>query len=112
MALATTLTLFFFLLFHTSLAVTYDVMTFGAKPDGVTDSTKAFQAAWSAACGSTQAAAINVPNGRFLVGSIVFNGDSCKNNAITITIKGTLVAPGDYNVLGNAENLSLIHIST
>ncbi|GLT73679.1 hypothetical protein SLA2020_455180 [Shorea laevis] len=104
MALATTLTLFFFLLFHTSLAVTYNVMTFGAKPDGVTDSTKAFQAAWNAACGSTQAAAINVPTGRFLVGSIVFNGDSCKNNAITFTIKGTLVAPGDYNVLANAEN--------
>ncbi|GLT92808.1 hypothetical protein SLE2022_106240 [Rubroshorea leprosula] len=97
------LALLFFLSFNSSFAGTYNVITYGAKADGVTDTTNAFNAAWIAACGSIEAATIFVPGGRFLVGSnMVFNGGSCKSSDITITIKGTLVAPGDYNVLGNA----------
>uniref|UniRef100_A0A803M5K6 Polygalacturonase n=1 Tax=Chenopodium quinoa TaxID=63459 RepID=A0A803M5K6_CHEQI len=80
----------------------YNVATFGAKPDGKTDSTKAFVDAWAAACGSTGRPTIHVPQGRFFIGNaITFNGARCKNKGVNFDIKGTLVAPSNYRVLGN-----------
>ncbi|KAK3444320.1 LOW QUALITY PROTEIN: hypothetical protein EUGRSUZ_H01886, partial [Eucalyptus grandis] len=81
-------------------AAEYDVVSLGAKPDGVTDSTRAFVGAWLAACGSEKPAMISVPPGRFLVGGATFNGP-CKNNAIRWHIQGVITAPTDYSVLGN-----------
>ncbi|KAF7851384.1 hypothetical protein BT93_L4055 [Corymbia citriodora subsp. variegata] len=81
--------------------VQYNVVSLGAKADGKTDSSKAFLSAWTSACGSTSAATIYVPQGRFLVQSASFNGQ-CNNSAITVHIDGTLIAPSDYNVNGNA----------
>ncbi|KAJ0035969.1 hypothetical protein Pint_26313 [Pistacia integerrima] len=86
-----------------SSPVTYDVVSLGAKADGKTDSTQAFLAAWTKSCGSTEAATIYVPQGRFLLGKVEFKGE-CKNNDITVRIDGTLVSPSDYNVIGNADN--------
>ncbi|KAL2506147.1 Pectin lyase-like superfamily protein [Abeliophyllum distichum] len=82
----------------------YNVQNFGAKPDGKTDSTKAFLSAWSSACASTQPANIYVPPGRYFLSAATFAGQSCKNPAIIIRIDGTLVAPSDYNVNGNSGN--------
>lgn len=82
---------------------TYNVVSLGAKGDGRSDSTKAFMSAWDKACGSTNPAVILVPAGRFLLKNVVFSG-KCKNNAITFRIAGTLVAPSDYRVIGNAGN--------
>ncbi|XP_021752589.1 polygalacturonase-like [Chenopodium quinoa] len=80
----------------------YNVATFGAKPDGKTDSTKAFVDAWAAACGSTGRPTIHVPQGRFFISNaITFNGARCKNKGVNFNIKGTLVAPSNYRVLGN-----------
>ncbi|KAI4297002.1 hypothetical protein L6164_036914 [Bauhinia variegata] len=97
----------FLLLASLSLAeakgVTYNVVSFGAKPDGKTDSSKAFLSAWAKACDSNAPAAIYVPPGRFLLGQLVFKGQ-CSSKAISITIDGTLVAPSDYRVIGNAGN--------
>ncbi|KAL2344663.1 hypothetical protein Fmac_005948 [Flemingia macrophylla] len=84
-------------------AATYNVVNFGAKSDGKTDSTKAFLNAWSKACASTIPASIYVPQGRFLLKSATFKGQ-CANKAISIIIDGTLVAPSDYRVTGNAVN--------
>ncbi|KAL5059882.1 hypothetical protein RYX36_031486, partial [Vicia faba] len=81
---------------------TYDVTEFGAKPDGITDSTKAFLNAWAKACGSPYPASIYVPRGRFLLGTATFSG-TCTNKAISITIDGTLVASSDYCVTGKAD---------
>ncbi|RDY08917.1 hypothetical protein CR513_06793, partial [Mucuna pruriens] len=81
-------------------AATYNVVDFGAKPDGKTDSTKAFLNAWSKACASANPASIYVPQGRFLLGGVRFGGQ-CGNKAITLTIDGTLVAPSDYKIDGN-----------
>jgi len=78
----------------------YDVVSLGAKPDGVTDSTRAFVGSWLAACSSEKPATISVPPGRFLVGGATFSGP-CKNNAIRWQIEGVIKAPADYNVLGN-----------
>lgn len=90
---------------HSSSAATnYNVLSFGAKGDGVTDSTQAFLNAWAAACGSTESTTIYVPKGTYLLGSsVAFKGD-CKSSDIKILIDGTLVAPLDYNVLGEADN--------
>ncbi|KAK7251959.1 hypothetical protein RIF29_35590 [Crotalaria pallida] len=87
----------------TAKAATYNVVNFGAKPNGQTDSTEAFLSAWSKACASASPTAIYVPQGRFLLRSVVFRGQ-CANKAISITIDGTLVAPSDYRVIGNAGN--------
>ncbi|KAJ0035673.1 hypothetical protein Pint_24954 [Pistacia integerrima] len=86
-----------------SAATNYNVLSFGAKGNGVTDSTQAFSKAWVAACGSTESTTIYVPKGRYLLGSMTFKGD-CKNTDITMRIDGTLVAPSDYHVLAQADN--------
>lgn len=80
----------------------YNVQRFGANPDGKSDCTKAFLSAWDAACASTQPANIYVPPGRYLLRNVNINGRLCKNKAINIRIDGTLVAPSDYNVIGNS----------
>lgn len=99
--LAAILTMFYTISLAT--AAKYSVLNYGAKSDGRTDSTKAFLAAWTQACGSTKPTTLYVPRGKFLLGNVVFNGP-CKNNAILVFIAGTLVAPSDYRVIGNAEN--------
>lgn len=81
---------------------TFNVQTYGAKSDGKTDCTKAFLNAWGAACATTAPATIYVPPGRFLLRNAYFAGNQCKNTAITIRIDGTLVAPSDYNAIGNS----------
>ncbi|KAM6567743.1 hypothetical protein CsatA_026871 [Cannabis sativa] len=79
------------------------LMGFGAKPNGLTDSTDAFLRAWEAACASTHDTLIYVPKGRYLLRPLVFKGP-CKSPHITFRIDGTLVAPQDYRVLGRAQN--------
>ncbi|KAF2325593.1 hypothetical protein GH714_030860 [Hevea brasiliensis] len=81
----------------------YNVLNYGATPDGITDSTEAFLAAWTQACGSINPATVYVPTGRFFLRNVVFQGP-CKNNAILFRIDATLVAPSDYRVIGNAGN--------
>ncbi|KAL0896429.1 hypothetical protein Bca101_080390 [Brassica carinata] len=90
-----------FLLMRTSLAAnSYNVVNFGAKPDGHTDSTKAFLSAWQAACRSAARATVMVPRGSFLLKSVEFRGP-CRSR-ITFQIDGTVVAPSDYRGLGNS----------
>ncbi|KAJ9173937.1 hypothetical protein P3X46_017020 [Hevea brasiliensis] len=84
-------------------AARYNVLNYGAKPDGRTDSTQAFLAAWTQACESIMAATVHVPPGRFFLQNVAFQGP-CKNNAILFRVHGTLVAPSDYTVIGNTEN--------
>ncbi|XP_038683056.1 polygalacturonase-like [Tripterygium wilfordii] len=76
-----------------------NVMSYGARPDGNTDSSKALSSAWALACASTSPTTIYVPQGRFFLGNVLFKGP-CKNNAIFFRIDGTLVAPS-YNTAPN-----------
>ena len=82
--------------------LTFDIVSLGAKPDGKTDASFALQTAWTKACGSSTPATIYVPNGTFYVKSGSFNGP-CENNAITISINGTLVASSDMTVLAHTK---------
>ncbi|PWA48065.1 pectin lyase-like superfamily protein [Artemisia annua] len=60
----------------------FNVRHFGAKGDGTTDDTKAFQAAWLAAC-KLEASTMVVPKGSvFLVKPISFSGSNCKSNIV------------------------------
>lgn len=81
----------------------YNVLRFRAKGNGVTDSTQAFTEAWAAACASAGSTTTYVRKGRYVLGSLAFKGD-CKGWDITFRIDGTLVAPADYQVLGQANN--------
>lgn len=91
----------------------YNVINFGAKPNSEKDSSDAISSAWKAAChvatNSLVPPTIYVPKGRYLIGNaLVFSGHNCKpilkNKGIILRIEGTLVAPVDYMVLGNAMN--------
>ncbi|KAK9288838.1 hypothetical protein L1049_017304 [Liquidambar formosana] len=90
----------FFMAFFQSSNAAYNVVSYGARPDGQTDSTQAFQRAWTATCSSRLPATFYVPGGKFLIRSVVFGGP-CMNR-ILVQIDGTLVAPSNYWNLGNS----------
>ncbi|PPS02435.1 hypothetical protein GOBAR_AA18234 [Gossypium barbadense] len=103
-SLSIILFLFFILPINSTSALTkYNVLNFGAKPNGKTDTTKAFLMAWKAACASADSTIIYVPKGRYLLGSMAFQG-GCKSPQIIFRIDGTLVAPQDYRVLGKSTD--------
>uniref|UniRef100_A0A7N0U797 Polygalacturonase n=1 Tax=Kalanchoe fedtschenkoi TaxID=63787 RepID=A0A7N0U797_KALFE len=85
----------------------YNVVNFGAKPNGRTDSTQAFLKAWASACASTSPSTVYVPKGDFLVNAISLNGP-CKNR-ISFQMDGTLLAPSDYKVLATSGYWVLFH---
>ncbi|KAK6930416.1 Glycoside hydrolase, family 28 [Dillenia turbinata] len=78
----------------------YNVVSYGAKSDGKTDSTKAFLKAWASACASVKSSTLYVPRGTFLMKAVVFKGP-CKNK-ITVQIDGSIVAPSEYRALGTS----------
>nr|DAD33000.1 TPA_asm: hypothetical protein HUJ06_011851 [Nelumbo nucifera] len=69
----------------------FDVLSFGAIGDGVTDDTPAFKMAWDAAC-QAESATLLVPNGySFMIQSTIFTGP-CENGFV-FQIEGTLMPP-------------------
>ncbi|XP_072960359.1 polygalacturonase-like [Typha angustifolia] len=90
------LLLFLFFSFFTATHAAYNVLDFGAKPDGRTDAKKAFLKAWAAACGAAKPAMVHVPSGRYFVSQAIFLGP-CKNNKIRVFIDGTILAPTGNN---------------
>lgn len=70
---------------------TFNVKSYGAKGDGVTDDTEAFQLAWQAAC-RVESAVVLVPAGYgFMIQSTMFHGP-CKDG-MTFQVDGVLLAP-------------------
>ncbi|XP_030449383.1 polygalacturonase At1g48100 [Syzygium oleosum] len=80
-------------------SATFNVLDFGAKGDGSTDDTKAFEDAWAAAC-KVEASMMIVPaEYAFLVGPISFSGPYCQAN-ILFQLDGTIVAPTENEAWG------------
>ncbi|CAH9097135.1 unnamed protein product [Cuscuta epithymum] len=78
----------------------FNVLDFGAKGDGETDDTKAFQATWGAAC-KVEASKVMVPSEHvFLVGPTSFSGPYCQHN-IVFQLDGTIIAPTDSKAWGS-----------
>lgn len=76
---------------------TVSVKSHGAKGDGKSDDTNAFEKAWDEACSSSGAVFLVPENKQYLLRQIRFEGP-CKA-AMTVQIKGTLLASddrGDY----------------
>ncbi|KAJ8622933.1 hypothetical protein MRB53_031462 [Persea americana] len=86
---------------HTdSDSTVFNVIDFGAKGDGATDDTKAFQAAWAAAC-KVEASTMMVPSKfKFFVGPISFSGPYCQQN-IVFQLDGTIIAPSNTKAWGS-----------
>ncbi|XP_004244826.1 polygalacturonase-like [Solanum lycopersicum] len=79
----------------------YNVVNFGAKGDGKTDSTAPFLRAWMSACSSTSPSNVYVPKGTYLIRPVTFTGP-CRSR-IEFRNDGTIVAPVDYNVIGGSN---------
>ncbi|MFS7972166.1 putative glycosidase [Helianthus anomalus] len=69
---------------------TFNVLSYGALPNRITDSTKAFLGAWYDACGREGGGRVLVPQGTYMIDSVVFAGP-CKG-PIDFIIKGSLEA--------------------
>lgn len=75
----------------------FNIVSYGAKPDGQTDSSESLTSAWHAACTSTSSSStIYVPAGTFLIKPVTFNGP-CNTNHIIFQIDGTLIASSSYS---------------
>lgn len=103
------LLIMFFNLVALAAPLTFNIVDFGAKPNNAeTDSSKAFQLAWMRACSSSRPTSIYVPKAKFYIRSATLNGP-CNNNAITIHIDGTLIAPSDFHLTANSQNWIIFH---
>ncbi|CAI0386305.1 unnamed protein product [Linum tenue] len=80
-------------------SLTFNVRDFGATGDGKCDDTKAFQAAWAAACKVERSVMLVPEKYQFLVGPISFSGPYCQKG-ITFQVDGTIVAPMNSNAWG------------
>lgn len=80
-----------------SQRIVFNVNTYGAKADGKTDNSKAFAAAWTAACASSQASIVYVPKAKYLLNPVAFTGP-CKNNNMTFQLVGGLFASTNNNL--------------
>ncbi|KAI4349873.1 hypothetical protein L6164_010419 [Bauhinia variegata] len=70
----------------------FNVRSFGAVGDGVSDDTQAFKLAWDTACQAEESATLLVPNGYiFMIQSCIFTGP-CKS-VLTFQIDGNIVPP-------------------
>ncbi|XP_043721194.1 exopolygalacturonase-like [Telopea speciosissima] len=81
----------------------FNVLTYGAKPDGRTDNTQAFMKTWVAACHWKGKARFLVPLGTFLVGPVIFAGPCVGPPPIIVQILGTVKAVVDISEYESPE---------
>ncbi|XP_020594547.1 exopolygalacturonase-like, partial [Phalaenopsis equestris] len=94
-----------------NLTKTFNVKHYGAVSDGKSDSAKAFQKAWDDACGwEGLKPKVLIPEGRFLVGSLVFQGP-CKGRKVVVQVKGYVVSQADLNAYKTHDWISFRYIN-
>ncbi|GFY83136.1 pectin lyase-like superfamily protein [Actinidia rufa] len=81
-------------------SATFSVLDYGARGNGNTDDTKAFEAAWADAC-KVAASTMLVPSGSvFLVKPVSFSGPDCESN-IVFQLDGKIMAPTSSEAWGS-----------
>ncbi|GAB2266697.1 hypothetical protein Dimus_001691 [Dionaea muscipula] len=80
----------------------FNVLSYGAKPDGKTDNVEAFMEAWRAACHHPGKARFLVPPGVFVISAIIFGGP-CQTSPIVFQLSGILRAVPDVSLYETAE---------
>ncbi|KAM6553460.1 hypothetical protein CsatB_014222 [Cannabis sativa] len=72
----------------------FNVLDYGALSNGITDDSKAFLKAWTAACNNPRAEnpTVVIPNRNFLLNPVVFRGP-CQAKNINFLILGSILAP-------------------
>uniref|UniRef100_A0A0E0JJK0 Exopolygalacturonase n=1 Tax=Oryza punctata TaxID=4537 RepID=A0A0E0JJK0_ORYPU len=86
----------------------FDITELGAVADGKTDSTKAVQDAWNAACGLPGSQKVVIPKGEFMTGALNFSGP-CKGY-VTVQIDGTLFGSNDIPKYNKGNWLEILHV--
>ncbi|KAF3642236.1 Polygalacturonase [Capsicum annuum] len=76
--------------FYPTQSPIFDILSFGAKGDGVSDDTKALEAAWEAAC-KVQGATLKIPEFQFLINPLTLQGPCMPN--FVFQVDGILLAP-------------------
>nr|XP_009598055.1 probable polygalacturonase At3g15720 [Nicotiana tomentosiformis] len=88
---------------HQGLAAIFDVTTYGAIGDGVTDDSQAFQQAWLDVC-------YDCENPTFLLSPILFQGP-CNSTTINIQVLGNITAPQNLREWVGCENDSWLYFT-
>ncbi|XP_016574353.2 polygalacturonase At1g48100 isoform X1 [Capsicum annuum] len=88
----------------------FNVLDYGAKGDGTTDDTKAFEATWIEACNDEGSTIMVPPDYGFLVGPIIFSGLHCEEN-IVFQLDGRIIAPTNPKVWGSSGLLQWLEFS-
>ncbi|KAJ8498736.1 hypothetical protein OPV22_009289 [Ensete ventricosum] len=82
---------------------TFNVKEYGARGNGRSDDTKAFLAAWNAACESSGQVKILIPSGTYFLNPIEFNGPCRDVQRLMFQMQGTLRATTDLRKYGNGK---------
>ncbi|KAH9301996.1 hypothetical protein KI387_013579, partial [Taxus chinensis] len=84
-----------------------NVDAFGAKGDGKTDDTEAFENAWKKACSSAPST-FRVPKGKsYIVNQITFSGP-CQS-ALRVQVSGSIIAPEDPSAWNGSNPKLWLH---
>ncbi|XP_057433264.1 probable polygalacturonase At3g15720 [Lotus japonicus] len=83
----------------------FNIFSYGAKGDGQTDDSQAFEKAWGDVCNATQGTTtLLIPKGKsFMLRPVSFEGP-CKPAAINIQFEGTIIAPKSVEAWKWPEN--------
>ncbi|XP_016512003.1 exopolygalacturonase-like [Nicotiana tabacum] len=87
----------------------FNVQSYGAKADGMTDNSKAFLSTWKDACQWSGTAKFLIPSGEYLVYAANFIGPC--SGSITFQIQGVVKAPTDPSLFCNSTWISFQYVN-
>ncbi|KAJ4791035.1 Pectin lyase-like superfamily protein [Rhynchospora pubera] len=77
---------------------TFDVRSYGANADGVTDNSQAFLGAWKAACSSIGDVKLLIPPGNYFLNPVKFYGPCPNVSTLTVYQEGVITASTDLSL--------------